>query len=484
MKPKKNYSEKFSTSRKKKEEKEVILINGEIVKLEEHLVKDIYSGVRGNAVKILNRVERADAYLDKVLDKELRNSDFSGQDKALLYEIVHGVIRWMGRLDWILSGFYKGQFSKAIPILKNALRVALYQIMFLDKVPEYAAVNEAVEFVKKLQGQKPADITNAILRNILKSKEGLRYPDPKQDEIGYLSTFYSHPTWLIKRWLPRFGREATEALLAANNERPVLTLRVNTKKVSLPEFETLLAAVNLKFLKGKYFPEFLKLTNLSNITQWQYFTEGYFNIQDESTSFACRLLNPKSNMRVLDLCAAPGGKSAYLANLMEDCGEIIALDKFDARLQMVEKSLKRLAITSVKTTAVDAMEYKSENLFDAILADVPCSGMGTLCKKPDIKWKKDLQDIRKIAEIQFKLLTKASTLVKIGGAIVYSTCTIEPEENFDIVLKFLEANQNFSLEKAHPFVPAEVIDENGCVQTFPHVHKMDGAFAARLIRNS
>lgn len=390
----------------------------------------------------------------------------------------------MGRLDWILSGFYKGQFSKAIPILKNALRVALYQIMFLDKVPEYAAVNEAVEFVKKLQGQKPADITNAILRNILKSKDSLRYPDPQQDEIGYLATFYSHPTWIIKRWLPRFGREATEALLAANNERPVLTLRVNTKKVSLHDFENLLCSVNLKFIKGRYYPEFLKLTNLSNISQWQYFTEGYFNIQDESASLACRLLDVKPGMRVLDLCAAPGGKSAYLANLMEDNGEIIALDKFDARLLMVKKSLQRLAITSVKTIAADALEYQNENLFDAVLADVPCSGMGTLCKKPDIKWKKDLLDIRKLAETQFKLLKKASTLVKISGAVVYSTCTIEPEENYEIVKKFLDENPNFSLDNAQQYVPLEVVDEKGCVQTYPHIHKMDGAFAARMIRNS
>ena len=440
--------------------------------------------MRGCAVKILNRVERTDAYLDKQLDKELRNTDFSGQDKALLYEIVHGVIRWMGRLDWILSGFYKGQFSKAIPILKNALRVALYQIMFLDKVPEYAIVNEAVEFVKKLQGQKPADITNAILRNILKSKDSLRYPDPQQDEIGYLSTYYSHPTWMIKRWLPRFGRAATEALLAANNERPVLTLRVNTKKVNFQDFENILCSVNLKFVKGRYYPEFLKLTNLSNIRQWQYFTEGYFNVQDESASLACRLLNVKPGMRVLDLCAAPGGKSAYLANLMEDNGEIVALDKFEARLALVEKSLQRLAITSVKTYPIDALEYETENLFDAILADVPCSGMGTLCKKPDIKWKKDLLDIRKLAEIQGKLLKKASTLIKIGRAIVYSTCTIEPEENIEVVKKFLDENVNFSLESAQQFVPLDVVDENGCVQTYPHIHKMDGAFAARIVRNS
>jgi len=178
--------------------------------LEHHSVENLFTGVRGIAVKILNRVERTDSYMEKLLDYELRNSDLNGQDKALLYEIVHGVLRWMGRLDWILSGFYKGQFSKAIPILKNALRVALYQILFLDRVPEYAVVNEAVEFVKKLQGQKPADITNAVLRNIIRSKNSIRYPDENENLLGYLAAYWSHPSWLVKRWLGRFGREETE----------------------------------------------------------------------------------------------------------------------------------------------------------------------------------------------------------------------------------------------------------------------------------
>ena len=198
--------------------------------LEEHKVKDLYEGVRGLSVKILNRVERTDAYLDKLLDNEMRNAELGGPDKALLYEIVHGVVRWMGRLDWVLNGFYKGQFSKAIPNLKNCLRVALYQILFLDRVPDYAAVNEAVEFIKKLQGQKPADLTNAILRNIIRSKNGIRYPDPEEDLIGYISAYHSHPSWLAKRYVNRFGRESTEKLFAANNEKPFLTLKMNSLK--------------------------------------------------------------------------------------------------------------------------------------------------------------------------------------------------------------------------------------------------------------
>ncbi|MHB8853052.1 MAG: 16S rRNA (cytosine(967)-C(5))-methyltransferase RsmB [Ignavibacteriaceae bacterium] len=451
-----------------------------MAQLEEHTIKDLYDGVRGLAVKILNRVERTDAYLEKLLDNEMKNSELSGQDKALLYEIVHGVIRWMGRLDWILNGFYKGQFSKAIPNLKNGLRVALYQILFLERVPDYAVVNEAVEFVKRLQGQKSADLTNAILRNIIRSKNAIRYPDPEEDLVGYLCAYYSHPSWMVKRYLNRFGRESTEKLLAANNEKPYLTLKINAIKTNPEEFKGLLNSVNLKFEQGKYLPEFFQLQNLTNITAWEYFAEGYFNVQDESAGLACRLLDAKPGMRVLDLCAAPGGKSAYIAGLMHDQGEIVAIDRYEGRVRIVEKNLQRLKINSVKTIVANALEFNDEK-FDRILADVPCSGTGTLTKKPDIKWKRDLLDLRSMNELQYDLLNKASSMIKPGGVLVYSTCSIEPEENYDIIKKFLDNNPSFKLENASLYFPKDLVDENGCIQTFPHVHHMDGAFAAKLI---
>jgi 16S rRNA (cytosine967-C5)-methyltransferase len=449
--------------------------------LEEHKVVDLYQGVRGLAVKILNRVEKTDAYLEKLLDHEMRNSELSGQDKALLYEIVHGVTRWMGRLDWILTGFYKGQFSKAIPNLRNGLRVALYQILFLDKIPDHAAVNEAVEFVKKLQGQKPADLTNAILRNIIRSKNAIRYPDPEEDLIGYLAAYYSHPSWMVKRYVERFGREETEKLLLANNEKPYLTLRVNAIKTTPEEFGKLLDSVHLKYRRGIYNPEFFQLQNLTNITAWEYFAKGYFNIQDESTGLACKLLGVEPGMKVLDMCAAPGGKTAFLAALMKDRGEIVAIDKFEARLKLLRRNNERLGLTCVRTVESDALEYE-DGPFDRVLADVPCSGTGTLSKKPDIKWKKDIFDIRKMTETQLKLLKKAASLVKVGGVVVYSTCSIETEENFEIVKKFLEENPDFELESAKGKFPDDVVDENGCIQTFPHRHQMDGAFSAKLIR--
>jgi len=451
-----------------------------MTQMTEHTVKDLYQGVRGIAVKILNRVERSDSYLEKLLDHELHNTELNGLDKALLYEIVHGVVRWMGRLDWVLNGFYKGQFSKAIPNLKNGLRVALYQILFLDKVPDHAAVNEAVEFVKKLQGQKPADLTNAILRNIIRSKGGIRYPDPNEDLPGYLAAYYSHPSWMIKRYLNRFGREETEKLLESNNVKPALTLKINPIKTTPDQFRELLKSVNLRFSQSKYLPEFFKLYNLTNITAWQYFQEGYFSIQDESAGMSCALLNPLPGSRVLDMCAAPGGKTVNIAGIMKDQGEIIALDKYDSRLEYINKNMQRMGYKIIKPVAADALEFENGD-FDFVLADVPCSGTGTLSKKPDIKWKRDLVDLRKLNDLQWQLINKAARQTKKNGVLVYSTCSIEIEENFGIVKRFLDGNPEFKLEPASGFSP-DLIDENGCIQTYPHRHDMDGAFAAKFIR--
>jgi 16S rRNA (cytosine967-C5)-methyltransferase len=443
---------------------------------------NIFQGVRGFAIKILNRIDRTDAYLDKLLDIEIKNSNLSGPDKSLLFEIVHGVTRWQNRIDWILNGFYKGQFSKCIPNVKNSMRVALYQILFLDKIPDYAAVNEAVEFVKKFQGQKPADLTNAVLRNIIRSKDSIRYPDPNEDIVAYYSAYYSHPSWIVKRWIKRFGNEETEKLLIANNNKPSLTLRVNGLVSNIEELKSLLNKVELKFSPGKYLNEFLKMTVLSNITDWEYFAKGYFSVQDESTGLPVKLLNVKPGMRVLDLCAAPGGKTAFISDVMNNTGEVIALDRFESRLKILQKNLERLKVTNVKTLAIDANEFEDSELFDRILIDVPCSGLGTLTKKPDLKWKRDLGDIRKIVNIQYELLKKGASLVKVGGQIVYSTCTIEPEENFDNVKKFLEEYSNFRIINAADMFTSDLIDENGCVRTFPHVHGLDGSFAVKLER--
>ncbi len=443
---------------------------------------NLFQGVRGIAVKILNRVDRTDAYLDKLLEIEIKNSELSGADKSLLFEIVHGVMRWLGRIDWILNGFYKGQFSKCIPNVKNALRVALYQILFLDKVPDYAAVNEAVEFVKKLQGQKPADLTNAVLRSIIRSKNDIHYPKPEEDIVNYFSAYYSHPSWLVKRWVNRLGKDFTEQLLIADNNKPYLALRVNNIKTNINELKELLDKVDLKHSQGKYVKEFVRLHTLTNIADWEYFSKGYFSIQDESTGIPCKLLDVRAGMRVLDLCAAPGGKTAFIADMMNNEGEITAIDRYESRLKILSKNLERLGVTNVKTIVIEAELFETEELFDRVLIDAPCSGLGTLTKKPDIKWKRDLGDIRKIVNIQYELIKKGAKLLKPEGILIYSTCTMEPEENFEIVKKFMDENPEFRLLNAKEFIDEELVDQNGCVQTYPNVHQIDGSFAAKLQR--
>jgi len=441
---------------------------------------NLYAGVRGIAVKILNRIDRTDAYLEKMLDIELKNSELKSNDKALLYEIVHGVIRHLGRIDWVLTGFYKGHFSKCIPNVKNSMRVALYQILFLDKVPVYAAINEAVEFVKKLQGEKSANMTNAVLRTIIRNKGGIRYPKREEDIVGYFSAFHSHPSWLVKRWIARYGEKFTEELLVSNNQRPLLTIRVNTLISNTFELQALLSSVKLTFSDGKYLPNFINMHSLSNITNWEYFAKGYFSVQDESTGFSCYLLDPKPHERVLDLFSAPGGKTSLLSNLMKNEGEIVPIDKYASRLKILEKNLKRLSITNVKIMEADALEFNDEEKFDKILLDVPCSGLGTLTKKPDIKWKRDISDIRQLSQLQPKLLEKGASLLKPGGELVFSTCTIEPEENYEVIKNFLNNHKEFELINAVNYFDKSLIADNGCVQTYPNIHGIDGAFAAKL----
>lgn len=362
------------------------------------------------------------------------------------------------------------------------MRVALYQILWLDKIPDYAAVNEAVDFVKKLQGQKPADLTNAVLRNIIRSKNGIRYANPEEDLVTYLSAYYSHPVWLVKRWVSRFGREFTEQLMTSNNNKPVLTLRVNRIKTNKEELQGLLDKVDLKYNPKLHLENFITLENLTNITDWEYFAKGYFAIQDESTGFSTRLLDVKPGMRVLDMCAAPGGKTADLADLMNNEGEIVAIDRYDARMKILENNLDRLGVNNVIPVVANANDYDDEKGFDKILLDAPCSGLGTLTKKPDIKWKKEILDLHKISNVQSELLEKAASLIKVGGHIVYSTCTIEPDENFNIVKDFIFANPNFKLVKANEIFDEKYLDTNGCVQTYPHIHNIDGAFAAKIER--
>ncbi len=392
----------------------------------------LYQSVRGTAVKVLNRVERTDSFLDKILDAELKSTELNDLDKGLLTELAHGVLRWQNKLDWVLNGFSHGSFAKSEINVKNALRVALYQILFLDRIPHAAAVNEGVEFIKRIRGDKPAGLVNAVLRNIIRNLEGIRYPDRGEDEIQYLSVIFSHPYWMVKRWVRRLGAEEAEKLLTVNNERPELSLRINKLKVEPGQFLNLLEQQQIPYRGSSHIDYFVKVKSLSKIGQMDLFRNGLFTIQDESSALPCLLLAPLPGERVFDLCAAPGGKTTHIAELMKNQGEILAIDKYASKLSFIKGGCERLGLGNVTLSALDASLFEAEPA-DRVLIDAPCSGLGALAKKPDIKWKRDISDILQLARLQLDLMNNAAKLVKPGGVLVYSTCTTEPEENHDVV---------------------------------------------------
>lgn len=442
----------------------------------------LYTGPRGTAIKILNRIERTDSYLDKLLDSELKSKDIADIDKSLLAEIVHGVLRWQGRLDWILNGFTHGNFSKSEVNVRNALRVALYQILFLNHVPQYAAVYEAVEFIKRIRGEKFAGFVNAVLRNIIRTLDAIHYPNPDEESVQYLAVYYSHPVWMIKRWLTRFSKEELEKLLIANNEIPGLTLRINKLKIKPPEFLSLLDKQSVTYQGSSFIDYFIKVKSLSGISQLNIFQSGYFTIQDESAALPVLLLDPRPGERVIDMCAAPGGKTTFIAELMQNQGEILSVDKYESKLNMIKISCERLGIQNVKLLVSDATQLDS-SLADKVLVDAPCSGLGTLRKKPDIKWKREAEDIPRLTKQQMILLENGARLVKPGGVLVYSTCTTEPEENGLLVKSFLAQHPEFIVDDASKFVNKSVVTEDGFIETFPHRHHIDGSFSARLIKS-
>ncbi len=451
--------------------------------------KKIFSNARSIAVKVLVRCERTDAYLDKLIDAEIRNSELNDLDKALLNEIAHGVIRWLRRLDWFLNGFYRGQYEKCLNDVKNAMRVGLYQILFLNKIPYSAAVYEAVEFIKKIRGEKHAGVVNGLLRTIIRTLDSLVWPTRDIDEVNYLGIIQSHPNWMVRKWISRYGFDNAQNLCEANNRRPWVTLRINNTRISTEEFINYLEGKGINYLKCEYIDNFVKVKSLSRISEDEFFNKGYFTVQDESAGLVSLLTDPKEDEIVIDVCAAPGGKSSHLSELTQNKCQIIAIDKYLSKTEIMKKNFERLGLKNVKilhddinNPHTDLLKEELIGKADKVLVDAPCSGLGVLSKKPDIKWKREPEDLPILQKIQSEILESASKYVKVGGALIYSTCTIEPEENSEIVKKFLEIHPEFEVDDGKKYLKENTVNAGGFMEVFPHINNTDGAFAARLIR--
>lgn len=447
-------------------------------------IESLYKGARGTAVKILTRIDQSDAYLDKLLNHELNAPDLSDQDRRLLTEISTGVLRWLAKLDWVLTGFYHGDFARCMPIVKNAMRVALYQILFLDRIPHAAAVNESVEIVKKLKGEGAAKVVNGVLRSILRKQDQISYPSIGTDPVQALAVTLSHPSWLVQRWLDRFGLEETTALLEANNRRPHLTLRVNPLRATPDGMVAELELIGAHVTRSNHLAAILNADHLGSVAALQPFRDGKLSIQDEGATLAAYLTDARPGMSVIDLCAAPGGKSTAIAELMRGEGQIIAVDKYQAKLRLVDQAAERLGFADVITTMAGDARSIPLPPADVVFVDAPCSGLGSLSKKPEIKWKRKPEDIPALAILQREMLDHASTLVKVGGHLIYSTCTIEVTENEDVVEDFLSRHAEFELIPADTVLPASVVDANGYLATFPQKHGTDGMFGARMRRRA
>ncbi len=440
----------------------------------------IYETAREVAVKVLNRVERTDSYLDKLLDFELKNAELSRLDKSFLTELVNGTIRWKMRIDYVISQFYRGDYSKLDINIKNAIRIAMYQIMFLERVPQSAAVNEAVEFVKKLRGQFLANLVNAILRTSIRKLDTIEYPSIEDDPIRSLSIVHSFPTWLVRRFVDRFGVYETEQLLVALNERPRLSIRVNPGKISAEELSRQFEEKGLNVSRGHFIQNFLYVDGLSRIGELESFRAGQFAVQDESAGLVSILLDPKPGERVLDMCSAPGGKTTHILELTRGEADVTAVEKYENRAKLVQEAVERMGYNHAKIVVADAAKFSDAVQYDKILIDAPCTGFGVVRKKPDSKWKREPEDIALLHAIQTEIIENAGKLLKPGGVLVYSTCTVEPEENQEVVQNFLRRHPECTLESAEAFVDHSFVSKEGFIETFPHRHDMDGSFAARI----
>ncbi len=405
------------------------------------------------------------------------------RDKRQLTDLVAGVTRWRRWLDFVIEQFARRPVDKLDSPVRQMLRLGVYEMTVRSR-PVHAVVNEYVTLAGRLARPQAKGFINAVLRRVSEHKDEL--PEPQMaDPAQRLGIRFSHPTWMVRRWLARYGDEATRTILAWNNKRPVFGVRVNTLRTDRAAVESQLTDRTVDWSASAVLDDFLRVESVQPLLQSGLLLDGLVHVQDESAGLVVRVLDPQPDETVVDACAAPGGKTLYACTRMADRGRILALDANAARLRLAEKSAVAAGCSIVQFVTGDATAPQPALAgvqADRVLLDAPCTGLGVLSKRPDLRWRRSEADLAALAELQDNLLDSVSALVRPGGLLVYSTCTIEPEENDDRVDAFLRRHDNFEVESAAPFVPTAMLTSRGFFASLPHRDGMDGAFAARLRR--
>ncbi|WP_419726790.1 16S rRNA (cytosine(967)-C(5))-methyltransferase RsmB [Terrisporobacter petrolearius] len=433
------------------------------------------------AYKVLLDIEKNKNYSNMAINKHFKDVKLSNQDRGLATEIIYGVIENKYYIDYMIDKLSKVKTNKMEIYVKTLLRMGIYQIMFLNSISDYAAVNETVNLAKK-KNSKVSGFINGILRNVIRQKETIGEIKIK-DDIDYLAVKYSYEKWMIRNWMIHFGKDFTKELLEANGQRPSIYLRTNTLKITRDELIEKLEQQNVKASKVNVVDEAIKVENLKDIENNILYKEGLFTIQDISSMLVGKVINPKEKSLVLDVCSAPGGKTTHIATLMKNTGQVVSRDIYEHKLKLIKASSKRLNLTNVDVQEFDGLSLDKDSIgkFDYVLADVPCSGLGIIRRKPEIKYK-EKEEFRDLPPIQKKILENASKYVKKGGTLIYSTCTIQDSENIDVINEFLQKNRNFELAPIDEVKVDLDNQEKGYMKIYPNVHEMDGFFISKLIR--
>lgn len=432
---------------------------------------------RQKAFEILLKIYNSNAYSNLTLDTYLKNSDTDVRDKAFISALVYGVCERQLTLDYNLSKYLKQPIKKLKPEVLIAMRIGAYQLLFMDKVPASAAINESVNLAKFNRASYASGLVNAVLRNV--SKNGILLP--KENGDNYLSVKYSCPSWLIDMWTNAYGKENTEKILQMSVGEVPVYIRVNTLKTDADKLISLLAEENVTAQKCDMLPNILVLKKQGSVESLNAFKDGLFHVQDFSSQLCCSLLDAKEGDSVLDVCSAPGGKAFTISEYMNNVGSVTACDIYSQRVKLINDGAERLGIDIITTAVSDATCYNENfELYDKVLCDVPCSGLGIIRRKPEIKYK-SVEDIDKLHNLQYSILCITARYVKNGGRLVYSTCSLNPDENTEVVTKFLNNNKDFEITYIQDIEKFGIV-ENGMLTVMPFKNDSDGFFVAVLTR--